>query len=224
MTIAVYSLPPCASCGERTDASRIIGEVRQREGDWFAFTACAGCLAITGTTWIGGMKPGTPVLVAPGSAIARLREALRRAGEHDTIRREVGRVLSDPEQAWLVSVPELFPELLPGIGKRHRLRTNLEVTIPPASRPSLLGPAIPTSTPWGGSISTKTQKTAVTGGGPGGVITWYGKLILLVQTRLVVTGVRGGELLVGIPEWAAGVIGSPRILVPWGLTAREEEV
>lgn len=224
MTIAAHALPPCASCGERTDASRVIGDVRKGGDDWIAFTACAACLAVTGTTWIGGMKPLSPVLIAPGSAIARLRETLRRAAESDTIRREVGRILTTPDQALLAGVPELFPELRLGIGKRHRLRTNVEVALPHESRPVVLGVGVPTSTPWNGPMNIQMQRTAITGNGPGGLVDYYGRFVLLVQTRRAVTGVCGGHLLVEIPEWAAKGIRSPRILVPWGLTARDEEI
>ncbi len=208
--------------------SRVVGESSELE-QWIVFTACSGCLAVTRSIAINDTHATAPTIHASGADVARLRETLRRAGDNDTIRREVGRLMTDRRRQWLASVPELFPEILPGLGKAHRLRTNLELNTPDESRPAFLGTPIPWTTKGRGPVSTKIRESAITGGSdPGGVLPegsiYRWRAVMLVGTRVTVTGVRGQTLRVEVPAWAAPTLGTPRVLVPWGSTSREEEI
>lgn len=232
-------MPACASCNAPASNERIVDERSQQErvprGEetWVAVTSCRDCLSLTKTTFAPDGSEGSE-LVSPGTETTRLRDALRRAAEDGTLRREIGRLMTS-DRSMFLGVPEVFPDALPGIGKNLRLRTNVEVRAPEESRPAWLGPGIPDATePWGGMISRRRQDTAIRGDGPGGVVPsrnapddplkgLYGP-ILLVGLRIVVVGVRGSSLVAAIPAWAQPPLaGHSRILVAWGAARREED-
>lgn len=217
---------------------------------WRFSVACASCLAVVAFAWgPRELEPiaGSTAVIAPGSVIARLRERLVAANEAGTIRPEVGRLLSDQAHRVLMGVPELFPDLAAGVGRKLRLRTNASVVREPkdAPRPEAFAAHPVLLERFGAALSRDELARAIVGegevaghstnfgdletrGANGGAIRapigWRTQAVLLAGTKLSLVGIRNGGLLVTPPPWAAAALGtSPHSIVPWGLATREAE-
>lgn len=195
-------LPPCPSCSAMLLPDRVMEQGRST--NWFATISCGACLSIAQLEW--GDPRGAPSLSvrAPGTVVARTRDALRGARERGDAEAEVRRLLADPERGWLLSAPEIQEEALPALGKSWRLSRSATLSSPWYQSAAGMPQPIWSLSPGHPLLRKEDLAGAVKGSELGGFVflPYGGRVVILAAQRLTLVALHGKHRVFEIPTFA----------------------
>ena len=179
--------------------------------------SCGGCLsAVRFETSTDDGAPIDAQVLAPGTTVTRLRDAVLGFRDRGALEAEIPALLADPVQRVLVGVPEIAAEIL-ALGVRHaRIAKNSYARSPwhmtPWEEPPWELDRFPEH------IDDAQKKSALRDGEFGGfIVPEHGaRILVLALQKFQVTGFYGGKARLALPRVAARRLTShPGFQVPW---------